>query len=226
MFAYIHSLTHQVNGCKVSFVNSSTVTRERNRRGEGGKLRADILEAAIGLLAETGNEESITLRAVARRIGISPPSIYAHFEDREAIVEEIVRVSFGRLTEVLIAARDAESDPIRQLRAGCQAYLDFSVQHPDQYRILFHCPMLSPRATAPTVEELVGSQAFLVLVNGIAACAEAGRSDSTDPFLDAVALWTALHGYATLRSDSPNFPWPPHEAILEALIAGLGRTSR
>jgi AcrR family transcriptional regulator len=202
-------------------VNSSSITRERNRRGEGAKLGDEILAAAVGLLDETGSEESITLRAVARRVGISAPSIYAHFPDAEAIVREIVRNTFADLTVALVAARDAESEPLRRLRAGCQAYLDFAAAEPNRYRILFHCPMLDAGTEVVSVADLVGSNAFGTLVDGIADCIAAGLSPSTDPFFDAVALWTALHGYASLQADSPNFPWPPHSALLDALTSRL-----
>ena len=69
--------------------------RERNRRGEGGKLRAEILEGATALLEQNGSEEAVTLRAVARQVGISAPSIYSHFPDREAIVDAIVDGAFS-----------------------------------------------------------------------------------------------------------------------------------
>lgn len=59
--------------------------RERNRRGQGTRLRAEILAGATQLLEDSGSEEAVTLRAIARQIGISAPSIYSHFPDREAL---------------------------------------------------------------------------------------------------------------------------------------------
>ena len=70
-------------------------TRDRNRRGEGGRLREEILQAATDLLERGGNAEAVTLRAIAREVGISAPSIYGHFEDREAIVSAVIDNAFS-----------------------------------------------------------------------------------------------------------------------------------
>src|SRR5262252_4336768 len=95
------------------------ILRERNRRGEGGKLRADILAGATSLLEQTGSEEAVTLRAVAREVGISAPSIYAHFADREAIVDAIVDTAFADFNVAVRAAIAGVPDPVERLRTGC-----------------------------------------------------------------------------------------------------------
>ena len=88
------------------------VLRERNRRGEGGRLRADILAGATELLERSGSEEAVTLRAVARQVGISAPSIYTHFADREAIVEAIVDSAFADFNAAINSAVEAGSGPL------------------------------------------------------------------------------------------------------------------
>ena len=117
------------------------VVRERNRRGEGSKLRADILAAATALLERTGSEEAVTLRAVAREVGISAPSIYSHFPDREAIVAAIVDGAFGDFNAAIESASDAATaagaGPLGRLRAGCAAYLRFAAERPNRYKLLF-----------------------------------------------------------------------------------------
>lgn len=80
--------------------------RPRNRRGEGGHLRADILAAATDLL-DHGDERSVTLRAVARKAGIAAPSIYPHFPGRPALMLAVVRAAFAELTGGLRAAVEA-----------------------------------------------------------------------------------------------------------------------
>ncbi|MFE4174115.1 TetR/AcrR family transcriptional regulator [Streptomyces sp. NPDC056909] len=87
--------------------------RSRNRRGEGARLRADILAAATDLL-DRGDERAVTLRAVARQAGIAAPSIYPHFPDRPAIMLAVVREAFGELSGRLRAAVDAAGDDPRQ----------------------------------------------------------------------------------------------------------------
>jgi AcrR family transcriptional regulator len=205
-------------------VVTETMTRERNRRGEGGRLRAEILHAATALLEETGSEQSVTLRAVARTVGISAPSIYAHFPDREAIVDAIIDDAFTDFRDAIAAAIDTEQQPVRRLLAGCSAYLRFAEDRPNRYRILFDrrdliedCPP-DPDRLALTESR---TESFALLVTSVQACLDAGLSTSTDPFGDATAIWTGLHGYATLHARLPSFPWPPEADTLDRIVLGL-----
>ncbi len=197
------------------------VLRERNRRGEGGKLRADILAGATELLEQTGTEEAVTLRAVARQVGISAPSIYAHFADREAIVDAIVDDAFSDFNAAIYAAVDAASGPLARLRAGCAAYLRFAADRPNRYKVLFERGMINRPAEEPI--PAVRTEGFDLLVTAVQDCIDAGISASTDAQLDSKAIWVALHGYATLSSLLAAFPWPDPDALLDRLINGLAQ---
>jgi AcrR family transcriptional regulator len=196
--------------------------RERNRRGEGGKLRADILAAAAALLEQTGNEEAVTLRAVAREVGISAPSIYSHFPDREAIVEAVVDGAFAdfnaAIEDAANAAIAAGVGPRERVRAGCAAYLRFAAERPNRYRLLFE-RQHRIGGDVPDVE-IAG---FDLLVRSIQDCVAAGISASTDAARDATAIWLALHGYATLPARLPMFPWPDADALLDRIVDGLAQ---
>ena len=65
---------------------SASPRRARARRGEGPRLREEILAAATRLLAETGDEEAVSIRAVAEAVGVTPPSIYLHFADKTELI--------------------------------------------------------------------------------------------------------------------------------------------
>jgi AcrR family transcriptional regulator len=195
--------------------------RERNRRGEGTRLRADILAAAAELLEETGSEQDVTLRAVARRVGISAPSIYAHFPDREAIVDAVVDDAFAELKTAITTAADAETLPRQKLRAGCAAYLRFAREQPNRYRLVFELRNpLDADHPGRTIGAVRG-ETFQHLVDTVQLCIDGGISTSTDAFGDAVAIWAALHGYATLRSGHLGFPWPPYEQTFDRIVDGL-----
>jgi len=196
------------------------LARERNRRGEGGKLRDDVLAAATQLLEETGSEESVTLRAVARKVGISAPSIYAHFPDRAAIVNAIVDDAFADFNAAIGAAIAGAATPPARLRAGCAAYLRFAAERPNRYRVLFERrDLVTDRGTVPEIRR----QAFGALVDGLQECIDAGYSASRDPFGDATAIWVALHGFATLHASLPAFPWPDAAAMLDLIVNGLAK---
>lgn len=194
--------------------------RPRNRRGEGGRLRGDILRTAADLL-DQGGEGAVTLRDIARTVGISAPSIYNHFADRDAILLTVVQQTFAELGSELGAALDrAGPEPVTRLRTFCQAYLTFSLERPQRYRLLFGG--LWNAQNAPGVRDQaadLGLDVFALLVETVEACVQAGRSASTDPTADAAALWVALHGLAQLRTAASLFPWP--EGLLERLTDRL-----
>jgi AcrR family transcriptional regulator len=82
------------------------------------------VSAALALIERTGSHEAVTLRAVAREVGIAAPSIYAHFPDRDAIVMAVVVRIFDQLTEAIEQGMSsAGEDPVGRLVAGCEAYV-------------------------------------------------------------------------------------------------------
>lgn len=200
-------------------MNTPPGRRRRNPRGEGARLKQEIIAAAIRLIDAQGSE-AVTLRAVAREVGISAPSIYPHFENRDEILAEVIQHCFAQLSAEIAAERDLHEDPVERLEAGCRAYLGVADRCPRRYALLFREPGTEPVTQAGPPRD-GGALTFGLLVTGIADCAAAGRATSTHPFADAVALWAALHGYAGLRSSHPGFPWPPSESTLRRIIHGL-----
>jgi len=199
--------------------------RSRNPRGEGSRLRQDILDAASEILETTGSSEAITLRAVARAVGIAAPSIYAHFPDREAILDQLCADGFVAFRTALEAAIAPFTDPVERLLAGCGAYLRYSADYPRRYRALFEHPEVRTRQRPVADYSMAeGAAALNVLVQGIADCASAGRSVSQDHFADAVAIWAALHGLATLRAEmAPTIPWPDQDQLVIAIVSRLAQ---
>jgi AcrR family transcriptional regulator len=200
-----------------------TAARTRNRRGEGARLRNDIVEAAVALLDETGDETSVTLRAVARRVGIAAPSIYRHFADQPSIMLAVVQQAFDELDAKLRAALDsAGDDPRTRLFAVCTGYLEFARRYPGRYRTMFGglwMPDLEASSVTEADMHALGRPSMRLLADALGDCAAAGIATGTDPSADAVALWLGLHGLAHQRSVTVAFPWPPD--ITERLIVAL-----
>jgi AcrR family transcriptional regulator len=208
-------------------VSTTTGPRERNRRGHGARLRTDIVTAAADLLDEAGTEQAVTLRAVARRVGISAPSIYAHFPDREAILLAVVQGAFADLSLALNAADPgADADATARLWAVATAYLDFAATRPQRYRVMFGglwnaTDALRTASVATDDVAALGQDTLAVFVTALNACVAEGRSTSTDTGADVVALWLGLHGLAHQRAVLAAFPWPPD--ITERLVTALAR---
>jgi AcrR family transcriptional regulator len=199
-----------------------TGTRTRNRRGEGGRLRDEIVAAAVELLDETGDESAVTLRSVARQVGIAAPSIYRHFPDQPSIMLAVVQNAFAELDARLRAAMDAAGDPRQRLFAACYTYLEFALDHPGRYRTMFGgfwTPDLNESSLTEDDLSTLGDASKELLTDVLQDCVSAGYATSTDLAADAIALWVGLHGLAHQRAASPAFRWPPD--IAERLITAL-----
>jgi AcrR family transcriptional regulator len=182
-------------------------------------LREELIAAADRLLARTGDEEGLSLRAVAREVGIAAPSIYLHFRDKEELVRAVLEVRFAELSAEITAAAGRAPDPAGKLRAGCLAYCRFGLEHPNAYQVLFG-NVTAIRAGDPP-DRAPGLDAFGLLVDGVRGCMESGAAPPGDPFRVATNVWASLHGIVSLRRSAPSFPWPPVEVQVADALAGL-----
>jgi AcrR family transcriptional regulator len=194
--------------------------RPRSPRGDGGQLRADIIAAARQILAETGGLEGLTLRGVARRVGIAATSIYLHFPDTDHLAAAATEQTFADLTAVAAAAAAGISDPDQALLARCRAYCHFGLDHPGHYRVMFH--QAQPPSLAATPEDTPGRRAFQVLVRAVEACQTAGAATATgDPFRLASLVWAAEHGLVSLRLSRPQFPWADIDGLVDQAVTAI-----
>ena len=186
--------------------------RPRNRRGQGDRLRAEIVAVATELIDQSADPDQLTLRAVAAKIGISTPSIYRHFPDIEHLKMAVAQRCFTEFGHARDRATDPITDPAAALLARCRAYCRFAVEHPGPYRFMFSHQV--PRPTGG--EPLAGTDAFRALTASILRCQHGGSAQAPDdPALLGAQVWAALHGLALLRINVPQFPWP---ASLDELV--------
>ena len=194
--------------------------RVRAKRGEGDRLREQILEAAEALLVETGSEDAVSIRAVARRVGVTPPSIYRHFADKGTLLFEVCDRQFARFHEYLAARRPDQAGPVEAVQAIGRAYVEFGTTHPEHYRIMF---MGRSDLTPEQYEDhvLAEQESFMALVGAVQECVDAGLVRG-DAFETAVVLWTVVHGVTSLLIAKPNFPWPPVDVLVERVLDVVG----
>jgi AcrR family transcriptional regulator len=197
--------------------------RHRARRGEGDRLRGEILAAAEQLLIETADESAVSIRAIADRVGVTPPSIYRHFADKEALLQAVCREVFIRLDDTLEKAAAGASDPFDELMRKGHAYINFGLAHPENYRILFMLKQAhkAPPADGVDASDLPGSNAFLHLQDTVDRVLELGGPDAPKPdaYTMTCSVWTAVHGITSLRIAMPDFPWPSIDEQLTMLTA-------
>jgi len=155
-----------------------------------GDLRAACLRAARELLEEDGSA-ALSMRAVARRAGVSPTAPYRHYADREALVSAVAAEGYRELTESLAAADPAPSTP-DGLAAVAVAYVRFALEHPALFRAMFAEPC------DPSSEERVAATAAIsAYVRDIVRAAFPG----VDPEALSTTVWALVHGLAFLHLD-------------------------
>ena len=220
----------QDDGAREQGPANHATARQRNPRGQGARLRDDIIEAASRLLANPA-APPLTLRAVAREAGVAATSVYLHFADVESLTLAVAERRFGELIDLQDAAREQSPDPCQQVRDGCLAYCEFGLAHPGHYQVMFANPLPIPEDMPP--EALPGLVAFRRLIDAVARCIGAQPADKQpageQAFSTALLIWQQLHGIVSLRISRSLFPWPPlAETVAEAvdrLLAGAGATA-
>ena len=203
--------------------------RQRNPRGAGQGLRAEILSAARDMLIEDGYDSAITLRGVARRVGIAAQSIYPHFPGPDEIVQAITVATFGELGRSIAQAKVGIDSPRDRLLAGCRAYIAFGVENPNLYGLLFRRNRLlrgqearPESATEPDTRDAEAGP-FAYLIDGVRQCMADGSSTATSELRTAVELWAAMHGLVSLRGNDYQFPWPDLDLVETELISSIAK---
>ncbi|MEO6885308.1 MAG: TetR/AcrR family transcriptional regulator [Jatrophihabitantaceae bacterium] len=204
---------------------TSRPKRTRARRGDGEQLRLEIINAVKDLIVEKGSVESVSIRAVAQRVGVTTPSIYLHFADKGALLDAVVTDVFAELdVAIMKAAADvADQSPLTVLRAQGLAYIRFAVDHAEHYRVAVMEPCIVP----PDVDEVIREGAFAHFMTTVQACMDAGVFADGDPLPIALDLWTAAHGIAALMIAKPYLPWGSVDEVGDRALcaAALGHAA-
>jgi AcrR family transcriptional regulator len=187
--------------------------RRKNPRGQGNRLRAEILRAALHVLDTQGTVDAVTLRAVARAAGVTAPALYSHFANLEALHAAMRDATFAQLLCVTDAADAGAADPVSAFVARCRAYVEFGMERPTRHRLIF--------TQIPGSSTASGEIAFDALVDVLDRCVAQGLSTSTDSRTDTAHLIAALHGVALTRTAMPGFPWPSLDETIRDITIRL-----
>lgn len=163
--------------------------RSRNQRGQGERLRDEIIDSAMGLIDDSRDAASVTLRGIARNAGISAPSVYPHFADLSAILDAVRARSFADLDAAVDKAMSGAKSADSRLVAGCAAYVRYGWEHRSRYRFMVAAHGFAPNSV----------NTFVRIKDALCDCVDAGLSTSTNPHTDSFLLWVSMHGMATLE---------------------------
>ena len=185
-------------------------------------MGSELIAAASALLAELGDPNQLSMRAVAAAVGVTPPSIYRHFADKQALLLAVLRERWAEMHAILLRAAGETDDPFEALRRFCLAYVRFAEERPGHYRVLFSAA--APAGVTDDPAQHPGAPTFLALVQLVQACLDAGADPQPgrDSWFLALQVWLSGHGLVDLRIGQRfPFPWPPGELLLDAVLADL-----
>ena len=193
---------------------------EATRPHHHGNLREALIEAGLSLLRE-GGSDALTLRRAAARAGVSHAAPAHHFAGLDGLLTAIAARAFALFTAEMEAARDAaDAAPFDRLAGVCAGYLAFSQQNAGLFRVMFTTPGLHHDDPDLQRHSLA---AYQVLRD---ACAPFAGTPPEDLEL---AVWSLVHGYATLgfatppvaAPQTPPAPYdtpPPFRQLLARLV--------
>jgi AcrR family transcriptional regulator len=186
--------------------------RGKPRSYHHGDLRAALVQEAIALLREEGLE-ALTLRAVARRAGVSQAAPYRHFTDRRALVAAVAELGFQRLQESMMESM-RQSQGRGGLKQIALAYVRFGLENSAEYRVMFG-PEVANTADLPSLRD-TGRGVLGFVAEGFRQAQQAKAIGPGDPWLMAVATWATLHGLVMLTLDGQTTSVAPSvEAVVE-----------
>lgn len=188
-----------------------------------GNLRQALMQAASGFVAKNGPEK-LSLRALAREVGVSQAAPYRHFEDKVSLLSALASEGFQRLGEKLEqAVTEANGNPIAALTGTGRAYIRFACDNPEIYRLMFVMKASEfndeeMRSCHHDAHQILGRVIEMGLDSGVFKAYPADKI--------ALTAWSMVHGYASLVIDgivelNEEDPVQQLEAIAQILNSGV-----
>lgn len=182
-----------------------------------GDLPEALLSAVEAIVTDSG-VEAVSLRAAARRVGVSHAAPAHHFGDRRGLLTAFATRGFDRLTTSLRAAAGSADAPEEALLASGVAYVRFALEQRAYFQVVFRpelCDHDDPGLAA------AGDAAFGVLLECVTACMEVVSAEDPRVAMVAMTCWSLVHGLAHLSLDAPHKALVSPQELAPMLIAVL-----
>ena len=207
----------------------NAVTQQLSRRElEKAELREKILNAARTIFVTEGYE-AVTMREIARSIGYTATALYYHFPDKRSLMVALCNRDYLALAKYLQKIGRI-ADPVERIGEMGQAYVNFGLEYPQHYRLMFMTPQPDPTDEDHQLEKGNPDQDAYAFLHGAVAEAHAAgrfRKKYKDPELLAQAFWACVHGIVSLHLTKGNDTWidwrnpaKTAEVQIDALLRG------
>ena len=170
----------------------------------------------------------MSIRAIAEAVGVSPPSIYLHFSDKDTLLFAVCARHFAALDQRFLTAIAGVADPVERVQVLARAYVQFGLDEPEPYRVLF---MGKPEGVPEhlDIQVMRSTPPFSRLVDAVEDAMAAGAIIDAEPLLVATGLWAAVHGITSLAISMKKVP-VALDALVDHVCAthlrGLAATAR
>lgn len=186
---------------------ASVSSRSRARKGEGDRLREEILDAAEQLLIAKGSVDAVSMRAIARRVGVTPPAIYMHFADKDDLFFQCCSRRFEEMADV-VAGAISEGTWLEKIAAVGRAYVQFGLRRGKQYEAMYRSDH-PEHLTEEEAESMPGHRALTVTAELVREGIAAGEiRRELVPEATAISLWAAVHGLVLVLLSKEGMPSP------------------
>ncbi len=158
--------------------------------------RDRILGCACDLYLSEGLD-GFSMRKLAKQVGVTAPALYRHYQNREHVLADVVREAYREFTAYLYRALEGRTAVERFFRAG-EGYLDFALQHPRWYELLFISPEHMGMDALPDDIEAMGCAVHQFWVDRVRECMDEGILRQGDPVQMSLTMWAHAHGLVSL----------------------------
>lgn len=186
-----------------------------------GNLKEELLQTALEMI-DTDGLDSITLRDLTQRLGTSRTAVYRHFASKEALILGVIEKGYENLDLIFTPIfQDHIQSVDERFNAMGRAYLEFAIEHPNLYRLLFGDTYHQEREEICDYRDESQATGLYALIGLLLEAQEEGIIASVDPMIQAAMVWASIHGLASLLIDGHLMMSDNMEAIYEYSIGVL-----
>ena len=158
--------------------------------------RKKILACACELYLETGLP-GFSMRKLAKNVGVTAPALYRHYDGKEKVLADVVREAYQAYQGYVYRALQA-STPIERFFQAGEGYLDFALENPRWYKIMFSSPERLGMKELPDDIEAMGWGVHQFWIDRVRECMQVGLLKEADPLQTALTMWAHAHGMILL----------------------------
>jgi len=160
-----------------------------------GNLREALIDSALEILKD-GTLDDLSLRALARRAGVSQTAPYRHFEDKEALIAVLKEEGMRKLGEAMLEIVVAEKDPLERLQKLGMRYVDFAEAYPAHFKVMFEYELSDYNKYCGLHD--VSDNSFKYLQDTVEECLALPNARKINPAVAQFSAWAMVHGLSVL----------------------------